>query len=218
MGAADLPPDPAKVTAGSKGKVAEVRKVKSQPSDVALKNLVDKINKAAVPSSGQVTNEGQIVRMSIPAGWSKSTIKHTLPSTANFVEVNNNKDQKAKVFTYYRGHRISPVAGKDFHQILQSGPRDLTDTEYAGLAEVVRDKAKADDFTVTAKKVVNLNGRKVLLVEGMFKESKERAHSFYIDADDTGEVVQEVAYQAPDAIFDAHKKEADAALNSIVWK
>jgi hypothetical protein len=188
------------------------------PSDDGLKKIMDKINKNAVPSSQVLKNEGQISKMSIPDGWSRSTVHHTLPASANFVEYNNDKEKGAKLVTYYRGHKISPSAGKRFHHLLQGGPKELNASEYAGLGEVVRDKAKAADFEVTAQKVVNLNGRKVLLVEGLFKGMNERAHALYIDADGTGEVVQEVFYQAPAAAYEQFKKEADAALNSISWK
>jgi hypothetical protein len=215
MGAADLPPDAS--NAKQPAKATEVRKMKS-PSEDGLKKIIEKINKNSVPSSQTMTNEGQISKMSIPDGWSRSTVKHTLPAAANFVEYHSDKAPDTKLVTYYRGHRISPTAGKKFHELLAGSPRELTGAEYASLGEVVRDMSRPEDFEVTGKRVIKLNGRNVLLVEGRFKEIKQLAHALYIDADGTGEVVQEILYQAPEAAYGEHKKEAEAALNSISWK
>lgn len=215
MGANDVPP-----IDSHKTKAAEVRKMEA-PSTKKLDKLLIKGKEIAVKdgaANAVLSDQGQISRLTLPAGWSRSTEKHSLPSTANFVEFHSDKDPEVKICTYYRGHRISPAAGKKFHELLKAPAHDLDDASFSSLTEVLRDKAKPADFKTTSKKTLDINGRRVLLVEGKFNEIKQNAYALYVDAEDNGEVVQEVFYQAPEAKYGQYLKSAEAALKGIVWK
>lgn len=200
-------------------KAAEYRQINpSKPDSVELmlsgarRALAEKLQET------QMQNEGQISRMTMPAGWSKSTVQHSLPVAANFVEYHADANKDAKLCTYYRGHRISQMAGKRFHEMLEAPPHDLSGADYASLKEVLRDKANPEDFVVSSKKTIKVNGKKVLLVEGKFKAIKQDTYSIYVDADDTGEVVQEIFFQAPQEVYKDYFEAALAAIRSIGWK
>ena len=200
-------------------KAAEIRQIKQAEPDNIGKMLSCARQLLAEKVQGNaMQNEGQIVRMEIPAGWSRSTVEHKLPAAANFVEYHADANEAVKLCTYYRGHRISKDAGKRFHELLAAAPHELTGQEYAALQEVLRDKANPEDFRVKSKKTEKIRGKMVLFVEGNFKAIKQDCYAIYVDAEDTGEVVQEIFYQAPQAVYSEYLKAAEAAINSIVWK
>lgn len=213
MGANDVPPV-------EKQKAAEVRKMKSPSSD-KLDSLITKIKQNGTKDAAvgpTLTNEGQISKMTLPAGWSRSAEQPKASVTSNYVEFHSEKNPTAKLGTYYRGHRISPLAGKRFHELLKAPPHELTSAEYLSLEEVLRDKAKAADFKVASKKTVSIGGKTVLLVEGKFNEIKQDAYAIYVDAEGSGEVVQEIFYQAPESQYSTNLKAAEETIKSIVWK
>ncbi len=215
MGANDVPVDADKATK----KPAEVRRMKS-PSADKLDELLGKIKKNSVPDEAKgptMSGEGQISSMSMPAGWSREPAQPSRNHTGNYVEFHSDKNPTVKMGTYYRGHRISATGAKRFHEILKAPEHELTDDEYRELSDVLRDKAKSEDFKVIKKKTVNLNGKRILLVEGEFKEIKQNAYAVYVDAEGTGEVVQEIFFQAPEADYPSYFKAAEAAIKSISW-
>ncbi len=211
MGANDVPPV-------EHNKPAEIRKMKSE-SNEKLDKLMQQIKKTGTQKDKiSMLNQGQIVRLDMPAGWVQSPEKHTLPATANFVEFHNEKTPEAKVCTYFRGHRISPSAGKTFKSLVKAAPHKLSQEEFLQLGEVVRDKAKDKDFELKKSETINLNGKTVLLVEGTYREIKQSAHAIFIDAEGSGEVVQELFYQAPTASYPLYLNEVEEAFKKITWK
>lgn len=211
MGANDVPPV-------EHNKPAEVRKMKSE-SNEKLEKLMQQIKKTGTQKEAvAMLNQGQIVRLELPSGWVKSPDKHTLPATANFVEFHNLKNPEAKICTYFRGHRISPSAGANFKKQMAAPAHKFSQEEYLELGEVVRDKAKDKDFEVKRHESIVLNGKTVLLVEGTYREIKQKAYAIFIDAEGSGEVVQELFYQAPEGIYGSHLKEAEESFKKIEWK
>ncbi len=211
MGAADLPPE--------KPKVSEVRRANSSTQS-QLNKLMEKIQKNATATAAGATmsNEGQISSMPIPAGWSKSSVDQHPTTTSNYVEYHQDKTSEARLGTYYRGHRISETAAKNFSKILKAATHTLDENEFLSLAEVLRDKSNASDFETTNKATIDIHGKRVLLIEGRFKEIKQKAYAIYVDAENTGEVIQEIFYQAPDSVFNSYKKAAEDSIKSITWK
>ena len=209
MGTSDGPVEATRTT--------EVRQMRSPSAD----KLDQLLKQGTLPSAqpGQtLSNEGQISKMPIPSGWSRNTTNPKLSATANFVEFHSDKTPAAKICTYYRGHKVSPAAGKRFHDLLQQPDHALTKEDFLSLAEVLRDKAKSADFTVANKRTQTLHGKRVLVVEGTFKELKQKTYCVYVDANDTGEVIQEIFYQAPESVYTDYAKAAEAAIQSISWK
>lgn len=209
MGATDAPAEPAKST--------EVRRMKA-PSEERFKELLSSTKKSDGEKKSMISNQGQIAKLPVPEGWVETTTVAKLPPTANYAEYHKEGSKEAKFGTFYRGHKISDSAAKNFHAMLQKSGRDLTAAEYASLAEVLRDKAKADDFSVSKKRVDSIKGKNVLVVEGTFLASKQKAYFVYVDADGTGSVVQEIFFQAPEQVYKSDLENARKAISSISWK
>ncbi|MBX9723661.1 MAG: hypothetical protein K2X81_19810, partial [Candidatus Obscuribacterales bacterium] len=118
MGAADLPPE--------KPRVNEVRRANSSTHS-QLNKLMEKIQKnATATAAGQtLSNEGQISSMPVPAGWTRSSVEQHPTTTSNYVEYHEDHSPEARIGTYYRGHRISETAAKNFSRILKAAPHTL---------------------------------------------------------------------------------------------
>ena len=73
-------------------------------------------------------------------------------------------------------------------------------------------------FALSSARVEDLNGKKVLVVEGQYTQSGDKIHAVYVDADGSGRFVQEIFYQSPKDEYDAYWKEAGKEFKTIDWK
>jgi hypothetical protein len=71
---------------------------------------------------------------------------------------------------------------------------------------------------VSAMKTVELNGRRVLMVDQTSTgEEPHRERAYYIDVRGTGEILDQISYQAPPDEFPRYLEIFNQALESIVW-
>jgi hypothetical protein len=165
-----------------------------------------------------VISTGQIQSLTVPDGWIKRADAN-LRAGAGLVEYHPPGHDDIRLNSFYRGNRVSNAAAQAFkdclakppHQ-LQSGSKELKD-----LAEVLGDKAY--DFDVLFAQTAELNGKRVLWVQGNYTDKKHTgAQTIYVDSDGTGSAVQEISYSASGHDYAAHLTEAQKALKSVVWK
>ncbi len=160
---------------------------------------------------------GQVERMSLPATWQEGQ-PTPLPASAFFKEYHAGSDADVKLCFYYRGQRASQAASAAFRNLLAKPCHVLTPSEIRSVAEIMRNKDDAGEFSMIAASTQLINGRRVLVVEGRFNEKQVDTEALYADCDGTGAVVQEIYYQAPKNRYVLHLKEARDAFKSIVWK
>jgi hypothetical protein len=85
------------------------------------------------------------------------------------------------------------------------------------LVKVVRDKSH--DFEVRSEKTEDLNGKRILSVEGEYKDSGHTgSQTLYVDSDGTGSAVQEISYTASGQDYKLNMNKAQQAFKSIIWK
>lgn len=161
---------------------------------------------------------GQIESMNIPDTWVKREPVN-LKSGAGLVEYHPGDNNDVRLNSFYRGNRIGDDAAKAFKHCLNETPHHIAkgSEELKSLTEVLGDKA--NNFNIAKAFTDVLNGKKVLVVEGEYKNAEHTtSKTVYVDSDGTGSAVQELSYSAPGALYKAHLTEAEKSMKSIIWK
>ncbi len=224
MGPSDVPKPVESVQA------AEVEQSKSgdesrQTLQAEIDRLRNQLGRGDARSDGpdpnpEVKNHGQIAEMTLPKGWvGGAPYKFSGGiGTRSFREVHPADAPNAMLCFYYRGLPISADGGKAFHDLLQKPPHALTEDELKSLSEVLRDKARPEDFKVSSVRTQDWNGRRVLVVEGRYPGIQEDTTEIFVDASGDGRAVQEIYYQAPTDVYAKYATAAKDSMKSIDWK
>jgi hypothetical protein len=193
-----------------------------KPSETSERMMTDVMTmlmeRATNPAKEQVTNLGQIARMEMPSGWQPGPNYDTRQHSATYREFHPQGDPGCQLGFYYRGRRTSEYAGDKFHETLQKPSHILGDAELATLKEVIRDKANPADFELKSAHTEDINGKRVLVLEGRYTGNQQDSKHIFIDADGTGTAVQEIFFQAPKDKYQRYAKAADDAMHSTRWK
>ncbi|HEY9868983.1 MAG TPA: hypothetical protein V6D08_07440 [Candidatus Obscuribacterales bacterium] len=167
---------------------------------------------------GSLQDHGQIQRMSIPAGWQEGPSSINGAGTSHFREFHPREDPQVKLCFYYRGLRTSREAAKNFRDVLDKPPHVLSSAELASLKETLRDRGNPRDFKVLTAQTEDINGKRVLVVEGTYTGIQQDARAILVDSDGTGSAVQEIYFQAPKGDYLRYLKTAKDSMKSIRWK
>lgn len=165
-----------------------------------------------------VSDYGQIKSMSLPAGWLEYEHESQPSSPFYLREFSAPGNPEVKIAFYYRGRRVDARSAEAFHNTLSAEMHDLTSSELEALALVLRNMAEDGAFETERARTADLNGRRVLTVQGLWTASALKSCAIFVDAEGDGEIIQEIYYVAPDMVFDRFAGTATAALRSIEWK
>ncbi|HEY9773670.1 MAG TPA: hypothetical protein V6C81_07650 [Planktothrix sp.] len=176
-------------------------------------------NSAAGSKSSMSIKIGRIAKMDEPAGWAAGKEVARL----GYIEYHPSSDPLTKLYTFDRGARLGNEDAKAFADVLYKyGPHTLKADELASLQQhgIFRDKGPDSDFMPLMAKTEDINGRRVLVLEGTFKDDNLHVRTAYIDADSKkdGSVIQELTYQAPAPVYLKNLPAARKAVQSILWK
>jgi len=166
----------------------------------------------------EIRDHGQIAQMELPEGWVEGPPHTFSVGTRSFRELHPVEAPRFTLCFYYRGLLIPEAAGKAFHELLEKPAHVLSRAELQSVGEVLRDKARADDFNTSLARTEDLNGKRVLVVAGCYPRINEETVEVFVDARGDGRAVQEIYYQAPQDVFSQHAKAAKNAIRSIRWK
>jgi hypothetical protein len=162
---------------------------------------------------------GQINGLTEPSKW----VPGQPSPKIGYIEYHPGANDLVKLYTYDRGRRLDPDVAKTFADVLYNyAPHTLKADELSALQKngVLRDKGPNAGFTPLIAKTEDLNGRRVLVVEGTWKPENLHVRTVYVDADikKDGSVIQELSYQAPASIYHQYLTQARKAIQSVTWK
>ena len=80
------------------------------------------------------------------------------------------------------------------------------------------DLSDKDSFQLTEASTRDINGKRVLDVQGVWLYNKNQYHGLLMDGDGTGKVVQQIYLMAPASEFSASNKDFEQACLSIKWR
>lgn len=161
---------------------------------------------------------GPIGHIRLPGSWFKGEEKKHVVGRSDFVSYWNSNNHEVKFCFFFRGSLTSNTAAQDFKAALSLEPHKLSAKEIESLAEILWDKANSNKFSLLLAKTEDLNDRRVLMVEGSFKDWGLFTRSYFIDCDKSGSIVQEVFFIAPKGDYQKYYIQADKAFNSIFWR
>jgi hypothetical protein len=163
-----------------------------------------------------VCGQGQVVRMSLPAGWVEGSTQ-TGPGARLVRNFYPEVSPETTICFYYRGMPISEGSALIFRAMLTEPPHELVEDEFESLQEVLGHIYGAEAYERLTARTQNLNGRRVLVFEGHWIESKRYSMDIFIDADQSGRFVQQIYFLAPLDEYRRYVESVEKAFSSIIW-
>lgn len=168
---------------------------------------------------------GQIDHMNLPEGWHLSQVHHREIGGYSFRQCNPPDDPEVAICFFYRGLGLPPQESQEFCGILTKPPHQLDQSEHDKCEVVLRGRDDPQGFTMRKLFTTDLNGKRVLVLEGTFTEKQENVFQLFINAGGSGRFVQEIYYQAPNGsannsqnLYDKYLPAAQNSFKSIIWK
>lgn len=169
-------------------------------------------------TSKNLTDFGPVSNLVLPANWIEQKVLkksgHDTKTLRKFHSLNNNQIQFC---AYYRGLPVAEQSAVNFSRCLAKQPGALDNETLLELQEVLGPLAITEEFTLERASVKEINGKKVLAVEGHWPNLKLKSRNIFIDANGDGSIVYELYYAAPEEDFDGNAELAALALSSIIW-
>jgi len=167
----------------------------------------------------EVVNHGQIGYMRLPDGWSEDeSVKQVNIGSRSVRQFRPRQSSDSKLYFYYRGFPVSSADGASFALTLSKDPHVVLSEEIQTLTAILGQRAKSDSFMILSLRTEDLNGRRVLILEGRYKELQQDIYEMFIDADGTGQAVQEIYLLAPKDQYVLYLRKVKAALQTLQWK
>jgi hypothetical protein len=167
----------------------------------------------------RLVNHGQIASMDMPPGWIEAAGRqYTGAGARSFRKFHPPDRPDAKLCFFYRGTPVSAASAQALRAVLAEPAHDLDPSEFACLSEVLRDRSCPEQFHVRDIRAEDLNGRRLLVIEGSYERIQQDTYALCIDADGSGRFIQEVYFMAPFIDYVTCKMEVEEAIKSIVWK
>lgn len=197
-------------------KHAEVQAAQSADSS---RSMLDEIALEPGTKGGkQILNHGQIANMKLPDGWLEMTPQEQVTGDSLLRRFEPSDQDDVMLCLYFRGGPMSSQASQRFHELISQSPHQLSATELQGSTELLQHRGDPKHFTVKSASTGDLNGKRVLVIEGTFIPDHVSTLAMFVDADGSGKFAQEVFYQSPDNLYEKYKNTAKASMHSIVWK
>lgn len=158
---------------------------------------------------------GQIKEIEIPNGWFK------LPAADNgfddLVAYSPALTDKSKLAFYYRGKPLSQDSGTAFEAVLQRNKGVLLPMDLDNVRWVLDELGDPEKFQISSAETMDLNGRVILLVQGRWLRDDFYSYDLFINAGDSGTIVQQVFFIAPKDQYFQHLSQVKDALKTVQW-
>lgn len=217
MGLAELPAQ----YEYTKSKSEEIRMEQSAGKKLSLDSIYLLANKPDNSKhdlmSTDIENLGAVEKMKLPAGWSKGEQRSGIGGLGHSQQflLSDSKDTELTVFE--RGRRYESNASA-FKSILAQPPHTLSAAEKEALGPILGNYGDPRAFAMASCKTEDLNGKKVLLIEGSWQELGHRSYSLINNPDGEGQTVQEIFFKAPAKKYELYLPLAKQSIKSIQWK
>jgi len=163
-----------------------------------------------------ISGHGQVMRMELPAGWVAGPAKDG-PGARSVREFFPATSPKSSICFYYRGMPISDASAMIFKAMLLEPQHELNEDEFEGLQEVLGNVIDPQAYEKQSARTQNLNGKRVLVLEGHWLEGKRYGMDLFIDADGSGRYVQQIYFIAPLDQYRRYVESVERAFSSIEW-
>lgn len=179
-------------------------------------------HRGGMAPSGKDKIEGMepINKITVPDQWSKEVTEARFGEVAKSVSFSPPDGEGTELALYDRGFPIAQTEGDNFRAVLEKEPHVLDQKEISTLNEQVLGSSVGDRsaFDLKHAETKLINGKKVLTVEGDWKDGGKKFFGCYIPKDDSFREIQEVYFEGAEPSFSKFRPEAEKAVSSITWK
>lgn len=168
----------------------------------------------------EIHNYGKLSSLVMPVGWIEDKPESGETDSRRCREFHPQVNKSVRLVFFFRGTRASPEAAEQFRLVLSKRAHVLSPAELKKLGEILRDKAEPERFKIMVAATRELNGSRVLVVEGSYLDTnnKREAYAMFIDGDGSGSIVQEISFLAPKREYPSFFADATSSFKSIQWK
>lgn len=165
---------------------------------------------------------GPVSKLVLPDNW----LEHKVPKVnrediKTLRKFHSPDNIQIQFCAYYRGLPVSKSSGDLFcrhlTEVSQLEDEKAVLSLQDDLQEILGPLAFKDDFTLEKAQIKDLNGKRVLEVEGVWPKLNLKSRNIFIDASGDGTIVYELYYGAPEEEFNGYIETVDNALSSIIW-
>lgn len=172
----------------------------------------------AVKSAEIVRNCGMISALSMPDGWTRSKEMDNVVGNSLYREYSAPGQRDVKLSCFYRGLPLDAAPATSMQRVLSVMPHSLSPQELKAIAPVLRGKENPDDFRLDSAKTEDIGGRRVLVIEGLYKADQKQMKSILAAGGENRDAIHEIEYQAPEKDFARYGKQAVGSMMSVIWR
>jgi hypothetical protein len=115
------------------------------------------------------------------------------------------------------GQRLIEQTAENVRAVLEKPPHRLEEAERRLLLPVLRDLADQASFNLESAQTWDLNGRRVLCVEGRWLLDPFRSMTLFVDIDGSAEAFEEIVCVAPADEFEPRRHMFEQILQTVEW-
>ncbi len=150
-----------------------------------------------------------------PDGWSREITECGLDRTSCSVSFTPPDGSDSTLSFYDRGFPVVGSGGEKFRQLINKPPHMLNADEIEQLSEqVIGPLADKSAFTITRAETQELNGKRVLTIDGDWSSGKA-FHGYFIPAPENR--IREMYFEGDKPAFIQHLQSAIDSMRSIQW-
>lgn len=158
---------------------------------------------------------GQVKQISLPAGWLKVPL--TTDGLSSLEVYSPADSEKSQLAFYYRGTPLSQDVGEAFQAVLDENKGMLLARDLDNIRYILNERADPEKFQISSVETTSLNGRVLLVVQGRWLSKDTYSYELFIDAGQSGAIVQQIFFLAPKEQYHLHISEVKESLKSIQW-
>ena len=101
--------------------------------------------------------------------------------------------------------------------MLRRPPHVLSGEETGSINQVLSKMADEAAFELRSIVTAGINGRQVLIIDGLWRTTQTQFHGVMIASDASGQEIQEIFFEAPLASFVKHLPDVVRSIRTIAW-
>lgn len=150
-----------------------------------------------------------------PNGWEREITECGLDRTACSVSFRPPDGSDTTLSFYDRGYPVLGAGAEKFRELIDKPPHSLTADEIEQLTEqVIGPLADKSAFAITHARTEELNGKRVLTIDGDWSSGK-KFHGYFIPAQNHR--IRELFFEGDTAEFDLNFRSAQRSISTIQW-
>lgn len=197
-----------------------IAKLSVELLDLALAKTV----RASVLGQRELRGQGQIEQMILPKGWIETSPRarglYCFAGLSHFFEFRPPDSPETAICHWSRGlsgRFLSPSASTLLLSLTGGCAHNLSEPEINAAKEIFAPH-NSQDLLLSACRVGDLNGKRLLMMEGSWRQAGDRVFAMFYPAEPGGSMVEQLHFEAPEGEWERYMERAVEVFRSIVWR